>query len=61
VRCPECRTKLDTRDLIWPIPDVHEKVLPSEPMPEGECPDCGALVYKKNEFPNDPLRRREED
>jgi hypothetical protein len=35
---------------VWPddaidpqIPDLHERVAPGEPMPTGECPDCGCL------------------
>lgn len=35
---------------IWPdehlepeIPHLHERVAPGEPMPTGECPDCGCL------------------
>lgn len=42
--CPGCGVRLDIEALIWPIPDLVEKVLPGEVMPAGECPDCGELV-----------------
>lgn len=28
---------------VEPVRDVWERVAPGEPMPTGECPDCGAL------------------
>lgn len=43
--CPGCEAKLKKADLIWPIPDVEEIVLPGELMPEGLCPECGTPVY----------------
>ena len=42
--CPDCDQCLDDDALVWPIPDIAEKVLPGEAMPAGECPDCGALI-----------------
>lgn len=42
--CPGCRARVDGGELIYPVPDVQEKVLPGEPMPEGECPECGELI-----------------
>lgn len=42
--CPDCGAKAESGDLIWPIPDIEEKVLPGEAMPAGECAECGALV-----------------
>jgi len=42
--CPGCGQHLDDDALVWPVPDVGEKVLPGEMMPAGECPDCGSLV-----------------
>ena len=45
LECPNCRARHNALDLIWPIPDVCEKVLPGEIMPLGECPDCGELIY----------------
>lgn len=32
---PEC--------ALAPIQDLGQRVEPGEPMPSGECPDCGAL------------------
>jgi hypothetical protein len=43
----EARAEVEPEQLVRPIPEVHEKVLPGEPMPEGQCPDCDAMVYKK--------------
>jgi len=28
------------------IPDIFERVKPGEPMPAGECPECGALCHR---------------
>ena len=42
--CPGCGAHLDSGSVIWPIPDVEEKVLPGESMPAGECPECGELI-----------------
>ena len=28
------------------IPDLTERIAPGEPVPFGECPDCGALVHE---------------
>lgn len=43
-KCPDCGSNIRTEDLIYPIPDVSEKVLPGEAMPQGECPECGGLI-----------------
>ncbi len=30
----------------WPdIPDLTERMAPGEPVPSGECPECGALCH----------------
>jgi len=42
--CPTCDQKLDDEAIVWPIPEVCEKVLPGEVMPAGECPDDGTLI-----------------
>ena len=42
--CPECEVRLGIDTLIYPVPEVEERVLPGEAMPAGECPECGALV-----------------
>lgn len=31
------------------IPDLLERISPGEPVPIGECPDCGALVHAEEE------------
>ena len=43
--CGDCEQRWDPGDLVWPIPDVSDRVTPGEVMPAGECPDCGALVH----------------
>ncbi len=32
-------------DQLAPIRDIYQRVEPGEPMPAGECPECGALVH----------------
>ena len=44
-RCDNCGAENPRTRLVWPIPDVHERVGTGEPMPAGECPDCGALAH----------------
>jgi len=41
-KCQDCGWEGDASDCL-PISDLHERVAPGEPMPAGECPDCGAL------------------
>lgn len=54
--CPGCGSRFrDRGDLKWPPEDICERVLPGEPMPAGECPDCGALI------PESRLRSNEEE
>jgi len=48
VECDNCGRISDERDLarVFPdIPDMMERIAPGEPVPFGECPDCGALVH----------------
>jgi len=40
--CQNCGKEWDNGQLN-PIQDIHQRVEPGEPMPSGECPDCGAL------------------
>lgn len=28
------------------IPDLTQRIMPGEPVPSGECPDCGALCHE---------------
>lgn len=34
---------------LEPIDDIYLRVEPGEPMPAGECPDCGALCHEIGE------------
>lgn len=43
--CGGCGREFDRSDLRCPgslLPDVA----PDDPLPEGECPECGALAYR---------------
>lgn len=42
--CENCCAEWTKRDLN-PIQDIEARVLPGEPMPAGECPDCGAVCH----------------
>lgn len=44
-RCDDCRNECDQAELIWPIPDIHERIEPGCVVPAGECRQCGALSY----------------
>ena len=46
--CPGCESRVTDDRLVYPVPDVQEKVLPGEPMPYGECPECGSLIREEN-------------
>ncbi len=39
--CPECEWKGDP----VPVRDLVERILAGDIMPQGECPDCRALIY----------------
>lgn len=43
-KCQSCGTKWD-KDALKEIKDIFQRVAPGEPMPSGECPDCGALCH----------------
>jgi DNA-directed RNA polymerase subunit RPC12/RpoP len=40
--CQDCGKKWPTAAL-YPVRDAGQRVAPGEPMPAGECPECGAL------------------
>lgn len=40
--CQNC-SKLWEGDELEPIQNIGQRVEAGEPMPSGECPDCGAL------------------
>ena len=46
-KCQNCEATFSTaQELSW-IKRLTERVAPSEPMPAGECPECGALVHEE--------------
>ncbi len=50
--CGNCGKVWDAEELtrVFPdIPDLAERIAPGEPVPAGECPDCGALVHAVRE------------
>ena len=48
-QCQDCCGLWDEDDLKLDIPHLYERVAPGEPMPAGECPECGALCHKDEE------------
>ena len=46
--CQNCRARWPSQDLL-PVQDIFQRVAPGEPMPSGECPDCGALCHPEPE------------
>ncbi len=55
--CQNC-SKTWSDDEIKPIKDLHERVAPGEPMPSGECPECGALTHQINYYRQPVLETR---
>jgi len=51
--CQDCGKRWSLDELKLDIPDIQQRVAPGEPMPAGECPDCGALCHEVT-----PLRLR---
>ena len=52
VECGNCGKVWDEEELtrVFPdIPDLAERIAPGEPVPAGECPECGALVHEIRE------------
>jgi len=44
--CQNCdKTWNDDEVEDFPEQHIHERVAPGEPMPSGECPDCGAACH----------------
>ncbi|QIG58818.1 hypothetical protein SEA_DATBOI_154 [Gordonia phage DatBoi] len=45
--CEDCLARFASVDNLELIDDVFQRVAPGDPMPYGQCPDCGALVHKE--------------
>lgn len=48
VECGNCGRVWHEKDLahVFPdIPDLTKRIAPGEPVPYGECPECGALAH----------------
>ena len=43
--CQNCEA-INPASKLRPIEDIHQRVEPGEPMPSGECPECGALCHE---------------
>jgi len=47
--CGNCQKIMHSEDelkTVFPdIPDLLQRISPGEPVPLGECPECGALVH----------------
>ena len=43
--CQNCGETFANSDLL-PVTDLEQRVAPGEPMPSGECPNCGALCQQ---------------
>ena len=42
--CQDCGHRFPENRLKG-IKDIHERAAPGEPMPSGECPECGAVCH----------------
>ena len=49
LRCDNCGQRYEREEqlqVVWPdIPGLTERLDVGGPVPAGECPECGALVY----------------
>lgn len=43
--CQNCTFTTTDRDQLRTVADISQRVEPGEPMPAGECPECGALCH----------------
>lgn len=51
--CQSCNWTGSLADGVLPIRgDLYARVAPSEPMPSGECPHCGALAVEPDHCPS---------
>lgn len=46
-RCVNCDAEVNSKNIrpLAEVPDLLQRVEPGEPMPDGECRACGALVH----------------
>lgn len=51
-RCGNCEWTGDLSQLHQPIADLEERLGPNPNvlLPEGECPECGALAYTVEDY-----------
>ena len=55
--CSNCGAIHERLNVQFPdIPHLLERIAPGEPVPAGECPDCGALVHVLEARPGAPMR-----
>ena len=55
--CPNCGAVHERLAVEFPdIPDLLARIAPGEPVPAGECPDCGALVHARKATASAPMR-----
>ena len=47
IACPNCNWKGRT-DQLSEAQDLLERLDPGDTVPEGQCPECGALVWESN-------------
>jgi hypothetical protein len=47
--CQNCDFATEDGGDLLPIQDLHMRVEPGEPIPAGECPECGALCAVEHE------------
>ncbi len=55
LKCDDCRISFreDEMEVTFPdIPRLLERLAPGEPVPHGECPECGALAHEATPDPN---------
>ena len=46
--CDDCGT-IFPQSKLKPVEDIGQRVAPGEPMPSGECPECGAVCHPVDE------------
>ena len=52
--CQNCGSEW-AEDELEDLIDITERVAPGEPMPAGQCPDCGALCHEVEEADQEAL------